>query len=188
MVSTHWKKGTPWIKILQQKELAEGWTPTVILNNSLPYRARSPKGNSYVSYHLFWPLGTWQGDMWHLFVSACRHFSKNVNILRAGSITSDITEEQNNNHLSAVQNHSNMVILTDPWWSHVSLPELILLCTPVQWRAVLTHRLPQEADAKPEASKHRYHEHLMFTLQCVDASPMQVGSTVLIVWGNQDLL
>lgn len=46
---------------------------------------------------------------------------------------------------------------------------------------------PQEADAKPEASKHWYHKHLMVTLQCIDVSPMQVGSTV-IVWGNQDLL
>lgn len=61
-------------------------------------------------------LTTWdmEEDMWHLFVSACRHSSKNVNILRAGSITSDIMEEQNDKHLPAVQNHSNMVILTHP--------------------------------------------------------------------------
>lgn len=177
------------MKILQQKELAGGWTPTAILNNSVQYRAKSPKGNCSVSCYLSRPLGTWQGDTWHTSLLVLADFSPKVfNILRVGSITFDIMEEQDDNHLPAVQKHSNMVILTDPRWSHGSLPKLILPCSPVQWRAVLTHSLPEEAAAKPEASKHQYHKHLMFKLQCIDASLLQVGSTVLIFWGNQDPL
>lgn len=107
--------------------------------------------------------------MWHSSLLVLADFSPKVfNILRVGSITCDIMEEQDDNHLPAVQKHSNMVILTDPWWSHGSLPKLILPCSPVQWRAVLTHSLPEEAAAKPEASKHQYHKHLMFKFQCIE--------------------
>lgn len=103
------------MKILQQKELAGGWTPTAILNNSVQYRAKSPKGNCSVSCHLSRPLETWQGDTWHTSLLVLADFSPKVfNILRVGSITFDIMEEQDDNHLSAVQKHSNMVILTDP--------------------------------------------------------------------------